>query len=70
MSPVIDELIYRNYAANRQYSPEITPERWAKVYGENTPAMEARFQAADRVATLNTGASHVDQDPSSAEGPR
>lgn len=40
---VIDELAYRCYRANRIYSPDIAPERWAKIL-TNVPAMEARFQ--------------------------
>jgi hypothetical protein len=41
---IIDELTYVNYRANRGYSPEITPERWEKVYGPKVYRMEQRFQ--------------------------
>ena len=45
MSPeqIVDELAYINYAHNRRLQPAVTPEQWAKVYGD-TPEMEARFQ--------------------------
>ncbi len=42
---LVDSLIYSNYAHNRGLSPHISVERWEKVYGPNTPAMEARYQA-------------------------
>lgn len=41
---LIDDLTYFNYAHNRNLSPHITPESWAKVYGQRTPAMEERYQ--------------------------
>jgi len=40
----VDELTYRNYAANRSYAPDISPERWAKVYGEKSAEFEVRYQ--------------------------
>ena len=42
---LVDDLIYFNYRHNRTISPEVTPERWEKIYGPNTMAMEERFQA-------------------------
>lgn len=39
----IDELTYVNYAHNRQISPSVSVERWQKVYGPNTEAMERRY---------------------------
>jgi len=44
---LVDELIYRSYAYNRQLRPEIAPERWAKIY-ENAEAMEKRFKEESR----------------------
>lgn len=40
---IIDTLTYISYAHNRMLSPEISPERWEKVYGP-TAEMEQRFQ--------------------------
>lgn len=41
----IAELLYANYVANRQQFPEISPERWRKVYGAQiADIMEARYQ--------------------------
>lgn len=39
----IDDLTYRSYAHNRQLAPDISPERWAKVF-PNVAAMEERYQ--------------------------
>ena len=41
---IVDELTYRSYAFNRQRSPEITPERWEKVFGPSAARMEEKFQ--------------------------
>jgi hypothetical protein len=41
---LMDELTYSNYRYNRVLSPEITPERWERVYGPSAKEMEARFQ--------------------------
>ena len=43
---LMDELIYANYAHNRQHSPDITPTRWKKVFGEAVDRMENRYQKA------------------------
>ena len=40
---IVSELTYRSYAHNRMISPEITPERWAKVFA-GAAQMEERFQ--------------------------
>lgn len=42
---IVDELTYRCYAYNRRVSPDVTPERWALLFGAATAAMEARFVA-------------------------
>lgn len=40
-----DELLYGNYTFNRQQAPDITPERWKKIYGEQAVEwMERRLQ--------------------------
>lgn len=41
---IVSDLTYRNYAYNRDISPDITPERWEKIYGPVTQAMEKRYQ--------------------------
>jgi sarcosine oxidase delta subunit len=30
----MDHLLFRNYIFNRRNRPDITPERWAKVFGQ------------------------------------
>lgn len=50
LQPVVDELIFINYAANRDCSPEVTPERWKKVYGPSVDEMEARYQAEKAIS--------------------
>ena len=42
---VVDKLVYSSYRYNRQYSPEITPERWVRVFGAQAIEFEARYQA-------------------------
>ena len=41
---IVDDLTYINYAFNRDISPTITPEQWAKLYGPSTDKMEHRYQ--------------------------
>jgi hypothetical protein len=41
---VISDLKYRSYAYNRQRSPEIAPDRWAKIYGMDAYLYEVIFQ--------------------------
>ena len=45
--PVIDRLIYKSYCYNRQRSPEISPDRWVKVFGFDTYLMELKYQQED-----------------------
>ena len=45
---VLDELIYRNYAFNRKRSPDIAPERWMTMFGENVTQMEMRFSKEEK----------------------
>lgn len=40
---IISDLVYINYAHNRDISPEISPERWSQIYGDTTN-MEARYR--------------------------
>ena len=40
---LIDHLTYANYSHNRRISPNISPARWAKIYGSDAIAMEARY---------------------------
>ncbi len=43
---IIDELTYRSYRHNRRLQPEISPERWKKLFGHDAvEAMEERLQA-------------------------
>ena len=42
---IVDELTYRSYAENRRRSPDISPERWAKVFGVGAVQMEERFHS-------------------------
>ena len=49
---VVDFLTYANYAHNRSLSPEISPERWAKIYSDASK-LEAKFQADQWIASLN-----------------
>ena len=44
LANVIDSLTYVNYRHNRRISPDISPERWAKIFGPGASAMEARYQ--------------------------
>ena len=45
MTPIdiVDELTYRSYAHNRRLSPDVSPERWMAVFGEDAAQMEERF---------------------------
>lgn len=42
MSNLFDLLTYQSYAHNRLESPEVSPERWARIF-PNAAAMEKRF---------------------------
>jgi hypothetical protein len=50
---IIADLTYKSYAANRGYSPSISPERWAAIYGQEVYDMEARYQAEKGQADVN-----------------
>lgn len=45
---LISDLNYINYATNRKLSPEISPERWAAIYGSQSAEFEKRYQEAIR----------------------
>jgi hypothetical protein len=40
---LVDELTYASYKFNRERSPNIAPERWARIFPEAV-ALEKRFQ--------------------------
>lgn len=41
-----DTLTYINYAANRDMAPEVTPDKWKRIYGnDRVEQMEAWYQA-------------------------
>ena len=44
LDDLTEELQYRNYCANRQYSPQIAPERWTLIYGPIATQFEERLQ--------------------------
>ncbi len=48
---LIDNLTYSSYKANRGYSPETTPEEWARIYGD-VATMEERFQREKLTVTF------------------
>lgn len=41
---VIDQLIYVNYASNRDFAPHVPPARWGRLF-QNVAELEARYQA-------------------------
>lgn len=46
----IDRLTYVSYTTNRDAAPDITPERWKKVYGPEVDSMEATYQAEQAIS--------------------
>ena len=60
---VIDYLTYANYAHNRRISPDISPERWARIY-PNADKLEAKYQADQWIASMTlTTEARVDELP-------
>lgn len=53
-SEIISELTYISYVTQREEAPDITPERWARIYGKSVNFMETRYQAERRVYQENT----------------
>ena len=49
LEAMFDRLNYAAYVANRERSPEISPESWAKIL-PNVPAMERKFQEERKAA--------------------
>ena len=41
----VDRLNYASYAHNRRVFPNVSPERWEKVFGPQVKEMEKKFQA-------------------------
>ncbi len=37
-------LVYSSYKFNRDRSPEIAADRWARVFGDSAVALEQRYQ--------------------------
>ena len=46
---VVGDLIYVAYRFNRNRSPDVTPEQWARVFFPGAAALEARYQAEPRM---------------------
>lgn len=44
---IVSELTYISYAHNRDIAPEVSPERWAKIF-PSADILEARY-AAERL---------------------
>jgi Zn/Cd-binding protein ZinT len=53
MHELINNLIYRSYAYNRNRTPEITPEQWQGVY-PNTHELERQYQEELRRQSMKT----------------
>jgi hypothetical protein len=45
MVGLVSELTYQNYRFNREQAPEVSPERWANVFGSQAAELEERYQA-------------------------
>jgi len=41
---LISELVYTSYVFNRDRAPELSVAGWVKIFGEQTWAMEKRYQ--------------------------
>jgi hypothetical protein len=54
MRPLVSELVYSNYRFNRDRSPAIAAERWARVFGASATALEQRYQEEVRVPVVGT----------------
>ena len=37
-------LTYQNYCLSRRFSPNVTPDQWREVYGDEVDELEKRFQ--------------------------
>jgi hypothetical protein len=44
IQPIVDTLLYRCYAYNRRRSPEIPPEKYALIFGQDAMLMEIQYQ--------------------------
>jgi hypothetical protein len=56
----VDELTYRNYKFNRDISPDVSADRWKKIYGAQSGPMEARYLRENEL--LGPGVSFKDLD--------
>lgn len=41
---LVNALTYFSYRANRDRSPEISPEAWKTIFGEEVEQLEAEYQ--------------------------
>jgi hypothetical protein len=46
-------LTYCNYKANREASPEVTPEQWRVLFGDKTDALEEQYQTEQMHAQID-----------------
>ena len=47
---LVADLVYVNYRFQREYAPDISPERWQSVFGEEGKFLEQRYQSEVRDA--------------------
>lgn len=45
LTSTVDRLTFASYAHNRRVFPQVSPERWEKVFGPQVKEMEIQFQA-------------------------
>lgn len=45
ITALMGDLVYKSYAFNRDQAPDITPESWKKIFGEEVDEFEAKYQA-------------------------
>lgn len=69
---LFDAVTYLNYAYNRTLQPDISPERWGAIFGEDAArSMEARYQAeGGREARLRIYRTHLPEDRTTNHEPR
>ena len=41
---IIDDLLYKSYAYNRQRFPDINPDKYVIIFGTNAYLMELKYQ--------------------------
>lgn len=45
ITALMGDLVYKSYAFNRDQAPDITPQSWKKIFGEEVDEFEAKYQA-------------------------